>query len=208
MDRLRKGGALDGFGQSRPTLALQGELKRLAGWQTKGSELFEQVPDLEWVMPKIDPVEKSREEYPLLGMTISCPLQDLMAPVIRSGLEKAGFDPARLCPSSDIGKLLGKEVLVAGMVAAARRTHTKSGKTMQFLTLEDKAGFVDLTLFPGDCELLHHITEGPYVGIGKVEEDMGVLSVRAKRVFPLHGRGNVIPIRDETTSIGYLEEVL
>ena len=208
MDRLRKGGALDGFGHSRPTLALQGELKRLAGWQTKGSELFEQVPDLEWVMPKIDPVEKSREEYPLLGMTISCPLQDLMAPVIRSGLEKAGFDPARLCPSSDIGKLLGKEVLVAGMVAAARRTHTKSGKTMQFLTLEDKAGFVDLTLFPGDCELLHHITEGPYVGIGKVEEDMGVLSVRAKRVFPLHGRGNVIPIRDETTSVGYLEEVL
>lgn len=208
IDRLRKAGAFDGFGHSRPTLALQGELKRLAGWQTKGTELFEQLPDLEWVMPAMDPVERSREEYPLLGMTISRPLQDLMKPVIEAGLIKAGLDPARLCPSSEIGKFLGKEILVAGMVAAARGTHTKTGKPMQFLTLEDKVGFVDLTLFPGDCEILHHITEGPYVGIGKVEEDMGVMTVRAKRVFPLHGKGNEITIRDETVPIGYLEEVL
>lgn len=208
MDRLRRGGALDGFGPSRPTLALQGELKRLAGWKTKGSELFDKVPDLEWIMPHLDPVEKSREEYPLLGMTISCPLQELMAPVIRSGLVKARLDPASLCPSSEIGKFLGKEVLVAGMVAAARGTHTRTGKLMQFVTLEDKAGFVDLTLFPGDCAILHHITEGPYVGIGTVEEDMGVVTVRARRVFPIHGRGNVVPIRDETVPVGYLEEVL
>ena len=208
MDRLRRGGALDCFGLSRPTLALQGELKRLAGWQTGGSELFEKVPDLEWIMPTLDPVEKSREEYPILGMTVSCPLQELMSPVIRSGLMKAGLDPSRLCPSTGIGKYLGKEVMVAGMVAAARGTHTKSGKLMQFLTLEDGAGFVDLTLFPGDCDILHHITEGPYVGIGVVEEDLGVVTVRAKRVFPIHGRGNVIPIRDETTAIGFWEEEL
>lgn len=208
MDRLRKAGALDGFGQSRPTLALQGELKRLAHWQTKGAELFEQLPDLEWVMGPLDSVEKSRQEYPLLGMTISQPLHQLMEPVIQSGLQKAGIDPTERRYSSEIRNLSGGHVIVAGMVAAARATTTKSGKPMQFLTLEDCQGFVDLTVFPGDCPLLQHITEGPYLGIGIVEEEMGVFTVRAKRVVALHGKGNVITIQDESRMFGLVEEEL
>lgn len=208
MDRLRKAGALDGFGQSRPTLALQGELKRLAHWQTKGTELFETLPDLEWVMGPLDSVEKSRQEYPLLGMTISQPLHQLMEPVIKKGLQKAGMDPSTRRFSREICNLKGVLVVVAGMVAAARATTTQSGKTMQFLTLEDCQGLVDLILFPGDCDLLQHITEGPYWGIGTVEEEMGVFTVRAQKVVALHGKGNVITLHEESQMPGLIEEDL
>jgi DNA polymerase III alpha subunit len=63
-------------------------------------------------------------------------------------------------------------VRVAGLVAATRRTPTRSGQTMQFVTLEDETGLLEGTLFPGAYRRLGDRLSnlGPYVVEGDLEE--------------------------------------
>jgi len=197
MELLFQSGALDGFAPSRASLKLKDQMEVNAGWNRKGPEMFAALPDSDWAVRELDDVEKCREEYRLLGFPVTQPLFRLMKPVIRDGMARLGHFPDHWCLSDQIPSKLGKEVMVAGMVAAARATHTKNGNLMQFLTLEDEKGFVDLTLFPGTCPILTHITAGPYIAFGKVEEDMGVYTVTATRVLALHEKGPVVPIIDE-----------
>ena len=42
----------------------------------------------------------------------------------------------------------GAHVRVVGVLAASRRTPTRKGDTMQFVTLEDETGLLECTLFP------------------------------------------------------------
>jgi hypothetical protein len=51
---------------------------------------------------------------------------------------------------------------------------------MQFVTLEDEWGLVEVTLFPGTCPAAPYLTLGPYLAAGVVEEQYGVLTVTAR----------------------------
>jgi hypothetical protein len=51
---------------------------------------------------------------------------------------------------------------------------------MQFITLEDEWGLMEVTIFPGTCRLLTHLTLGPYVVSGIVDEQFGVFTITAE----------------------------
>ena len=52
---------------------------------------------------------------------------------------------------------------------------------MQFVSLEDEYGLVEVTLFPGECPAVPYLTMGPYTATGVVEEQYGVFTITARR---------------------------
>jgi hypothetical protein len=83
--------------------------------------------------------------------------------------------------STDLAAHVGREVRVAGVVATARYAQTKDGRDMQFVTLEDEWGLIEVNLFPGTCPLVLHLGLGPYLATGLVDDHLGVLAVAARR---------------------------
>ena len=58
--------------------------------------------------------------------------------------------------------------------------HTEDGRPLQFVTLEDEHGLVEVTLFPGTCPQVAYLTMGPYLAGGVVDDQYGVLTVTAR----------------------------
>ncbi|MFO0928079.1 MAG: hypothetical protein U0736_13755 [Gemmataceae bacterium] len=81
----------------------------------------------------------------------------------------------------------GRLVRVQGLVATARNTFSADGRPLQFVTLEDEHGLVEVTLFAGTCPQVPYLTLGPYVAVGVVEERHGATTVTA-RSFELIAR--------------------
>jgi hypothetical protein len=50
---------------------------------------------------------------------------------------------------------------------------------MQFVTLEDEWGLMEVTLFPGSCPQRPYLTFGPYLAAGTAEKQYDVLTVNA-----------------------------
>jgi hypothetical protein len=73
-------------------------------------------------------------------------------------------------------------VRVACLAARGRFAYTQRGLELQFITLEDEWGLMELTLLPRTCPLVRRLTVGPYVVEGLVEEQFGVFSLTAERV--------------------------
>ena len=84
-----------------------------------------------------------------------------------------------LVPSCELPRHIGRVVRVAGVVATSRHTETVHGQTMQFVTLEDEWGLIEVTLFPGTCPPVAYLRLGPYIATGIVEEQHGVVTVTA-----------------------------
>jgi hypothetical protein len=90
--------------------------------------------------------------------------------------------PDGLVTSPDLPANLGQTVSLAGVVATARLARTADGRDLQFITLQDEWGLVDVTLFPGVCPLLVTLGLGPYLATGRVDDYLGVLTVTARRM--------------------------
>ena len=88
--------------------------------------------------------------------------------------------PPDLVTSANLAAHLGRVVRAAGVVATARYTQTAGGRDMQFVTLEDEHGLLEVTLFEGTCPLVAHLELGPYLVTGVVEDQLGVLTVNAR----------------------------
>jgi error-prone DNA polymerase len=96
--------------------------------------------------------------------------------------------PQNLDDSRCLRQRIGQRIRLAGLVATSRHTPTKRGEDMQFITLEDEWGLVELTLFPGNCQPVAYLTMGPYIAHGVVEEQYGVVTVTAHRFENTAGR--------------------
>jgi DNA-directed DNA polymerase III PolC len=164
-----RSGALDFTGLPRPALFFEADLQDRTGGPAP--ELFPPEPLDGWLPTDYARSERLREEYRILGFLPGPPLITLF---------NAHLPPDRIF-TDELPRYHGQEVRVAGLVATARNTNTDAGKPMQFITLEDERGLVDVTLFPGSCPLIPYLTAGPYVATGLVEEQYGVLSVTASR---------------------------
>src|SRR5262249_46261980 len=105
----------------------------------------------------------------LFGFVVGPPLMSLFRPSL----------PRHLVTSRELPKHVGRRVHVAGVTAAARHTNTAQGRPMQFVTLEDEWGLMEVTLFPGSSGLAPYLTPGPYLAAGTVEDRYGVLTVNA-----------------------------
>jgi DNA-directed DNA polymerase III PolC len=159
-------GALDFTGRPRPELFLEADLRnRVPRSQV---ELFAAgSPD--WSPKDYDERRRLLDERRLLGFVTGPPLMSLFRAKM----------PRHLITSRDLPNHVGRRVAVAGLTATARHTLTVTGKPMQFVTLEDEWGLVEVTLFPGACPQTPYLTLGPYLAEGTVEERYGVLTLDA-----------------------------
>jgi DNA-directed DNA polymerase III PolC len=178
-------GALDFTNQIRPALFLEAELQdKETGSRKKeqgeGASSLLPFDDARlgdsglnegWSPADYDPTQRLRDEWELLGFVVGPRIMSLFRP----GL------PGDLITSRALPDHRGRLVRVAGIVATARHTPTADGRTMQFVTLEDEWGLIEVTLFPGTCLPVAYLTLGPYVVTGVVEEQYGVLTVTARR---------------------------
>jgi hypothetical protein len=86
-----------------------------------------------------------------------------------------------LIGSHEVHGHAGRLVRVQGLVATARNVYTEAGRPIQFVTLEDEHGLVEVTLFGGTCTQVPYLTMGPYVALGVVEERFGAHTVTARQ---------------------------
>ena len=169
-------GAFDFTGRPRPALFLEADLQdRLRG---QGPELLPCRPADDWSPPDYDARRRLRDEWRLLGFVVGPPLFSLFSLFRRP--EPPG-KAAPLISSNKIADYCGRLVRVRGLVATARLAHAADGRPLQFVTLEDEYGLVEVTLFPGECPHVPYLTMGPYTATGVVEELHGVITLWARR---------------------------
>jgi len=171
-------GGFDFTGQSRSALMLEAAIEaprllRAAGVLTPS---FFAATDGEswpydWKPADYSQVRQWREEWDHLGFLAGPPLMVLFRPLL----------PKDLQDSRDLTSRIGRPIRLAGLVATGRHTETKNGEEMQFITLEDEWGLVDVTLFPRLCPPVPHLGVGPYIVEGDVDLQHDVLTVTARR---------------------------
>jgi DNA-directed DNA polymerase III PolC len=161
-------GALDFTGQPRPVLFLEADLAERTA--RPGPELFD-TSIMDWSPNDYATARRWHDEWGLLGFVVGPPLMALFRPKL----------PRDLATSRDLPDHVGRRIAVAGVTATARHTLTSQGRPMQFVTLEDEWGLIEVTLFPGVCPPGPYLTLGPYIAHGTVEEHYGVLSLAAQR---------------------------
>jgi DNA polymerase III alpha subunit len=165
-------GALDFTGQPRPALFLEADLQDRDRESTRAGSIFPPCPfpGDEWAPADYPADRRLRDEWEVLGFVVGPPLLSLLRPRLPDGLHT----------SRELPDHVGRRVRVAGVVAASRHTPTRDGRTMQFVTLEDEWGLIEVTLFPGTCPPAAYLTLGPYLVTGVIEEQYGVLTVTAQ----------------------------
>jgi DNA-directed DNA polymerase III PolC len=161
-------GALDFTGQPRPALFLEAHLQNHTANEVAG-RLFPDDPEIGWSPRDYTSDRRLWDEWEILGFIVGPPMLSLLRPQL----------PDDLIASRDLRDHVGRRVRVAGLVATARHTPTADGRPMQFVTLEDEWGLIEVTLFPGICPPVAYLTLGPYVVSGVVEEQYDVLTVTA-----------------------------
>ncbi len=97
--------------------------------------------------------------------------------------------------AGQIGTHIGQRAAVIGLVAARRRTSTRHGETMSFLTLDDPTGTAECTLFPAVHRRAAHAMAGggPLRVEGVVSEQHGAASLEVDRLESLASRGRESP---------------
>ncbi len=92
-----------------------------------------------------------------------------------------------LTPSHQLRRCAGKIVTVAGWLVTMRRAVTKNREYMKFMTIEDRFGTMEVTLFPDTYQKYGHLlcTYGPYVVNALVETEHGALTLTANWITTL-----------------------
>jgi len=87
-------------------------------------------------------------------------------------------------------------VVVGGIITGVKRTTTKSGSAMAFLTLEDLTGSCEVIIFPKTYEQVHFLLKRDSVIIvrGKVDIMEQQAKILADRIIPLEDADEVDPI--------------
>jgi DNA polymerase-3 subunit alpha/error-prone DNA polymerase len=164
-------GALDFTGRTRPALFLEADLRNAV---PPAGELF--ATDLADGWKPVDYPDRRRwrDEWQLLGFVAGPPLLSLFP--------RPNLPPKPPLVTSDrLADYAGRLVRVRGLVATARHAVAEDGGQVQFVTLEDEHGLNEVTLFPRVCPLVQHLTLGPYVATGTVEDRYGSLGINAQK---------------------------
>jgi DNA-directed DNA polymerase III PolC len=169
---LIQAGAFDFTGESRSALMLMAAIEEKTPRHPSFFVAADAEPwPYEWTPADYSQVRQWREEWDRLGFLAGPPLMVLFRPFLPKGLHD----------SRQLAGRIGRPIRLAGLVATGRHTETKNGEEMQFITIEDEWGLVDVTLFPRLCPPIPHLGVGPYLVEGEVDEQHGVLTVTARR---------------------------
>ena len=92
---------------------------------------------------------------------------------------------------SDLAKHVGRVVRVVGWYVTAKTVMTRRGEPMEFLSFEDTTALYETTFFPRTyARFCHMMTKvRPYLLTGRVDEDMGAISLNVSDVRFLDPRG-------------------
>lgn len=184
-ESLVRCGALDLFDRPRPEQLWRLELLHRerraadpAGDLPGEGQLFAPPPRSR-ILPRLadyDERRKRREEYELLGMTAA-------GTASVHGLEDVD---ETIVPAAELRHHVARTVTCQGWRSATRRTRTKDGRSMRFLTIEDASGMVDTVLFPEVYERFGHFLrgEGPYRIRGRVTLEYGAPVVELVSLAP------------------------
>ena len=150
--------------------------RRRPGAALFADALLEREPILP-CLPDFDARERARLEQELLGFTTGLHVLDM------DDLPD-DFEAQDCVPLVDLPARVGQDVRILGFLAAQRRTRTKNGRLMCFLTLEDRDGIAEVVLFPDVYERFGHELAGQdrYVVRGRVVQEDGALTVTAASV--------------------------
>ena len=84
-----------------------------------------------------------------------------------------------LCPSHELHRHVGRQVLVAGLLTTAKPVRTLKDEPMEFGTFDDGHGLIEAVLFPDVYRERGHVLfdQGPLIFRGKVEAEFGAVTV-------------------------------
>lgn len=203
LHRLIDAGCFDAFDLTRPQAKWKaeassrgsaGEPARVRERSDRSAVLFGPGTweDLETEAPPVPALadypsgERHRREWELLGVSVHHhPLEfwrEEVAAVRRTAVRRRGGAPAIVAGSLD--RHAGRRVTMVGFLTTTKRVRTKRARPMMFLTLEDETGIWDVVMFPRPYQRFggRLIDRGPYVVVGRVEDDARPSSVTAERV--------------------------
>jgi DNA polymerase-3 subunit alpha len=184
IEPLIHSGAMDGFGVNRATLFASVDKAIKSAGQKQKTESAGQVDlfgsfaadddnqaPVDYVLSHEDALQKLEREKAVLGHYLSG------HPIKIYENEIARLTTCRL---ADLSKQLGKSVTVAGLLIDLRKVITKQGRRMAIITMEDRTGAVEMTMFSKVFETAAPYLEKNQVFIvhGKVEEDSFNQNVR------------------------------
>ena len=187
IENLIKAGALDGLGANRRqmmmvypklvddiTKSLKGSSKNNIEGQLSFFDMIDdsqkeaikqkEKEEAEAVMPDVDEFSRAdllQNEKDVLGIYISGhPLDDYVA-TMKQIVTAHSFEFKREEGADEDALLLtdGQYVTIAGMITAMKTITTKKGQMMAFITIEDLAGSVEVTVFPRIFEKNRHLME-------------------------------------------------
>lgn len=86
-------------------------------------------------------------------------------------------------------EILGKRVKIGGIITAVRRTNTKHGDSMAFITVEDFDGKIDVTVFPNVFYQALEIIQPDAIVVveGRVDSSNDALQIIADRLTDING---------------------
>jgi DNA polymerase-3 subunit alpha len=186
---LIKAGALDSLGASRAQMlqTLDGVMEKAQRAQRVRAQGQTGLFDLgEEASPQSDAAggEFSREELltmekEMLGLYISDHPLHRWQPILA---QRVTADLAQLVELPD-----GKEVIVGGLINGMKRTITRSGSAMAFLTLEDLTGSVEVVIFPRIYEQQAYALKRDAVLLmrGRVDVEEQVAKFLCEEILPL-----------------------
>ncbi len=152
---LLKVGALDSLNEPRGRLFWR--LCRLESKKSGGAPGL--LPDPVGVRQRHAPAGP-HWEHELLGFPVSCHPLDYFAPEV---------DWSRYVPAAEVSRCMDREIEVCGLIVA-ERIHPTGRGAMKFLTLADRTGFVEVSLFTGAYRRFGHLTVNPVVAVTALAE--------------------------------------
>jgi error-prone DNA polymerase len=134
------------------------------------ADWFDDLPPAVPVLKEYSLERRRREEFETLGfITDAHPMQ----------LHAESLQRFRLCPSTELHRHVGRHVLAAGMLTAAKPVHAKTDEPMEFATFDDGQGLIETVLFPDLYRERGHVLfdQGPFIFRGKVEEEFATVTL-------------------------------
>ncbi len=169
-EALALSGALDMFGIARPEILWRAMEPGhgVASSPTLIEARFTALPVADYPME-----EKLEREREILGVTVSSHPIRVFARVAQA---------SGVIPASRLSDMIGKQVRVIGWLVTAKRTRTKQGEYMKFLTMEDETDIFEVTLFPKVYARYGHLLQGrgPYIVQGEAQNDGGCVTLAAQ----------------------------
>jgi DNA polymerase III alpha subunit len=190
-------GAADALGASRSALLFELYAARArTGPKPDGPGLFPLSAGAGPGPPlrELPPARQLRDEWLSMALSPRAHPLRILAPAWTRGLDALDAPRPRAAHPRAIGagalaSSIGERVAVAGLVAATRRTPTRNGESMAFVTLDDPTGTAELTLFPAALGRARGVLSdrGPLRAVGRPEAHHGAVSLIVERLEPLAG---------------------